>query len=178
MKMTRRSALLAGVSAAVLSPGLAAAAPFPLDPGNDEASRKLLVRMLKVMFPHKTFPDGPYDRTATAIFNAAGKTPAGKIDFGTGLGKLQASGFADLDDAAALAHLKGIETSGFFQLVRSTAISTLYDDAEVWTVLGYEGPSFDKGGYINRGFNDLDWLPDPRVEEYDEGQALKAGANQ
>jgi hypothetical protein len=27
-------------------------------------------------------------------------------------------------------------------------------------MLGYEGPSFDKGGYLERGFNDLDWLPD------------------
>ena len=35
-------------------------------------------------------------------------------------------------------------------------------------VLGYEGASFDKGGYINRGFNDLDWLPEPRIEEHPE----------
>jgi len=31
--------------------------------------------------------------------------------------------------------------------------------------LGYEGPSFDKGGYINRGFDDLDWLPAALIEE-------------
>ena len=43
----------------------------------------------------------------------------------------------------------------------------LYDDPEVWAALGCEGSSFDKGGYINRGFNDLDWLPEPRIEEYD-----------
>jgi hypothetical protein len=36
-------------------------------------------------------------------------------------------------------------------------------------LLGYEGPSFDKGGYLNRGFNDLDWLPDPRITELDRG---------
>ena len=43
---------------------------------------------------------------------------------------------------------------------------TLYNDKEVWDVLGYEGASFDKGGYVNRGFNDLDWLPEPRIEEH------------
>jgi hypothetical protein len=37
----------------------------------------------------------------------------------------------------------------------------------VWDLLGYEGPSFDKGGYLHRGFNDLDWLPEPRITEYD-----------
>lgn len=176
--MTRRSAMLAGVSAAVFATDGALAATFPLDPGSDEGSRKLLVRMLRVMFPHKSFPDGPYDRTATAIFTAAGKTAAGKVNLASALNDLLTGGFDKLDDAAALAHLKSIEATEFFQLIRSTAISTLYDDPEVWTVLGYEGPSFDKGGYINRGFNDLDWLPDPRVEEYDEAQAIKAGAKQ
>jgi hypothetical protein len=30
----------------------------------------------------------------------------------------------------------------------------------VWKVLGYEGPSAELGGYINRGFSDIDWLQD------------------
>ena len=55
----------------------------------------------------------------------------------------------------------------FFRRIRSTAVVALYDQAEVWELLGYEGSSFDKGGYLHRGFDDLDWLPDPRVEEYD-----------
>jgi hypothetical protein len=40
-------------------------------------------------------------------------------------------------------------------------ITSLYDDREVWSLLGYEGPSFAQGGYLKRGFDDLDWLPDP-----------------
>ena len=48
---------------------------------------------------------------------------------------------------------------------------TLYSDPEVWELLGYEGPSFDKGGYIDRGFDDLDWLPDPRIEHLEEAAA-------
>jgi hypothetical protein len=28
----------------------------------------------------------------------------------------------------------------------------------VWAKFGYEGPSADKGGYISRGFDDIDWL--------------------
>ena len=51
--------------------------------------------------------------------------------------------------------------------MHSTTVVALYDDHEVWELLGYEGPSFDKGGYLHRGFDDLDWLPDPRIEEYD-----------
>ena len=33
--------------------------------------------------------------------------------------------------------------------------------------LGYEGSSFEQGGYLHRGFNDLDWLPEPRVTLYE-----------
>ena len=44
---------------------------------------------------------------------------------------------------------------------------SLYNDSEVWDLLGWEGESFSKGGYLTRGFDDLDWLPTPRVEEYD-----------
>jgi hypothetical protein len=31
----------------------------------------------------------------------------------------------------------------------------------VWRHFGYEGASAQHGGYINRGFDDLNWLPDP-----------------
>ena len=51
--------------------------------------------------------------------------------------------------------------SDFFELVRSTAVIEVYSDQRTWQLVGYEGPAFDKGGYINRGLNDLDWLPDP-----------------
>ena len=57
--------------------------------------------------------------------------------------------------------LAGLEHTEFFELVRSTALVAVYNDARTWQLVGYEGPSFDKGGYIDRGFDDLDWLPDP-----------------
>ena len=52
----------------------------------------------------------------------------------------------------------------FFGFIRRTTVLHLYDDHEVWEALGYEGESFSKGGYLHRGFDDLDWLPDPPIE--------------
>ena len=75
--------------------------------------------------------------------------------------------FADADDATALALLRDIEGAEFFRFVRGVTVVTLYNDHEVWDLLGYEGSSYEKGGYVDRGFDDLDWLPTPRVEEYD-----------
>ena len=45
--------------------------------------------------------------------------------------------------------------------MHATTVVALYDDHEVWDLLGYEGSSFEKGGYLHRGFDDLDWLPRP-----------------
>lgn len=71
--------------------------------------------------------------------------------------------FVELSADEQLAALKEIEGSEFFDLVRSTAVVEVYSDRRTWELVGYEGPSFEKGGYIDRGFNDLDWLPDPEV---------------
>ena len=54
--------------------------------------------------------------------------------------------------------LRKIETTPFFQTVRSGLVVSLYNQPEVWPIFGYEGESYSKGGYIERGFNDIDWL--------------------
>ncbi len=44
--------------------------------------------------------------------------------------------------------LKRIEATPFFGYVRRFTTVALYDDPETWAALGYEGSSFDKGGYL------------------------------
>ncbi len=132
--------------------------------GLTAARTATLVRLIRVAYPHPTFPDGPYERTARAVRDA----DSGDL-IPAGLAALDATAggdFAALDDDAATAAVERIADSAFFKLIHSTTVVALYDDHEVWELLGYEGASFDKGGYLHRGFDDLDWLPDPRVEEY------------
>lgn len=166
MNVSRRVMLLGTASAALvgsaIAPGSARAA---IKVGSDPEGSALVLRMLRVMYPHKQFTDGPYERTRDAVLAAANKTPGQALMFSSGLAEMKAAGFGTLDDAAALEYLKGIEGTAFFGLVRGTAVVSLYDDHEVWKILGYEGASFDQGGYIDRGFNDLDWLPEPRITE-------------
>ena len=126
---------------------------------------RTLTVMIRRMFPHDGFPDGPYERSAAAIRAAAEQDPRARAQLQQGLAQLAAERFEALDAAAALARLKAISGSSFFQFVRTNVVTTLYDDREVWKLLGYETDSFAKGGWIDRGFDDLDWLPDPRVEE-------------
>ena len=127
-----------------------------------------LTRMVRAMFPHKSFPDGPYERCAQAILAAAGDDVRFRTQLEQGLRDLDAAGgapFAQLGDEQRLALLRDISGTEFFEGVRSRVITSLYDDKEVWSLLGYEGSSFEHGGYRDRGFGDLDWLPEPRIEE-------------
>ena len=52
----------------------------------------------------------------------------------------------------------------FFQAVRGKQVVSLYNQPEVWAEFGYEGPSYEIGGYLYNGFDDIDWLPDPPAE--------------
>jgi hypothetical protein len=132
-------------------------------------ARNALVRLLRVAYPHPRFPDGPYERTADEVISQVEASLWHRLALTRGLESLDdAAGgdFAGLDDKAALSLLRGIEDAEFFAFIRGVAVVSLYDDHETWELLGYEGASYEQGGYLDRGFNDLDWLPSPRIEEY------------
>ena len=74
----------------------------------------------------------------------------------------QAAGFADYlsvgweSDRVKL--LTAMEETGFFQTIRGGLVTGLYNQKAVWPIFGYEGESFSQGGYIDRGFDDINWL--------------------
>jgi hypothetical protein len=134
----------------------------------DATAVRALAQMVRAMFPHPAFPDGPYERCAQAILAAAGEDLRFRTQLDQGLRDLDAIGgepFGALSAERQLELLRGISATEFFEGVRSRVITTLYDDREVWQLLGYEGPSYDQGGYAERGFADLDWLPDAKIGE-------------
>jgi hypothetical protein len=135
-------------------------------PGLSQRQAALLLRMLRVAYPHPDFPDAPYERTAKAVQEAS-LTDAVLTDGLDDLDNRAGGDFLALDDQAATRVLEQIDTGDFSRRVHATTVVALYDDHEVWELLGYEGPSYDRGGYLHRGFDDLDWLPRPRITEYD-----------
>jgi hypothetical protein len=128
----------------------------------DAATGKALIRMTRDLYPHDQFDDAYYAKVVEALDQSAAKDDA--------LAKLLTDGVAALDkandgsylkatDARRLATLVGMQTDPFFQKVRGTVVTTLYNDPKVWEKLGYEGASAEQGGYLSRGFDDIDWLP-------------------
>ena len=130
-------------------------------------ARAILKRIIKTAFPHPGFPDEAYERMTSRIVTEADASTWFRVVLTQGLIALGAESeepFLDLSDERALAVLRRVADLEFFGFIRRTTVLNLYDDPQVWEALGYEGPSFEKGGYINRGFDDLDWLPTPRIE--------------
>lgn len=118
----------------------------------------------RTIYPHDALPDDVYARVGEKLAVMAREDPGIARTIEDGVSALNGGRpFADLSADGQLEALTRIEGSDFFELVRSTAVVEVYSDQRTWQLVGYEGPSFDKGGYIDRGFNDLDWLPDPEA---------------
>ncbi|BAU31064.1 hypothetical protein [Microcella alkaliphila] len=129
-----------------------------------------LARVIRAIFPHDNLADGPYLRSAQAILVAVTSSPHQQGVVEEGLRSLQSLAGGELGKVGvdALSDiLQRLQHTEFFRTLLTSSVVTLYSDADTWELLGYEGPSFDKGGYLNRGFADLDWLPEPRITEYD-----------
>lgn len=131
-----------------------------------------LVRMSRDIYPHDQIPDLHYVRACKPFDKAAGDKAAGggaeaRDLFEQGVVRLDADAhdrhrLAYLDvpeEADRVALLHGIEATPFFNKVRSGLVVSLYNQPEIWHRFGYEGSSAEYGGYIARGFNDIDWLP-------------------
>lgn len=123
-----------------------------------------LLQMGKVLYPHKGLPDAVYALLAKDLDGAASKDPKTAHMLGEGaaaLDKAAGGSFVAASDAKKLEAVKSLQGTPFFNTVRGQCITSLYDNDMAFAHFGYPGPSWDKGGYINRGFNDLKWLPDP-----------------
>jgi hypothetical protein len=119
----------------------------------------------RTMYPHDALPDAVYERVGDKLAEAAREDSGAAQTIEEGVSALNGGApFAELPADEQLEAITGIEGSDFFELVRSTAIVEVYSDQRTWQAFGYEGPSFEKGGYVDRGFDDLDWLPDPEGE--------------
>jgi hypothetical protein len=130
-----------------------------------EEARETALRAARTMFTHEKLPDEAYAEVIDQLEVEATDNDAVASSIEQGIAQLDdPEPFVGLDADAALEALKRNEGSEFFTLLKATSVVELYDSPLVWQAFGYEGPSAHLGGYVNRGFDDLDWLPDPPIE--------------
>jgi hypothetical protein len=122
------------------------------------SARVTTLRATRVMFPHDDLPDEAYEKVVRAIE----ADPEAVATIETHVGVLDAGQpFAQMDAERQHQVLESNQDTPIFKLLHATAVVELYDNPLVWKAFGYEGPSVHLGGYVNRGFDDLDWLPEP-----------------
>ena len=130
----------------------------------NEHESKTLLSMTREMFPHDKVEDKFYAVVVTALdADASGNTDTAKqLKAGVAnLDKLAQGDWQALSADKRGAVLKQIENTAFFNSVKSKCVTGIYNNKDLWDHFGYEGSSTEHGGYINRGFDDLDWLPNP-----------------
>lgn len=122
-----------------------------------------LIQLARDIYPHDQLADRYYAIAVKGHDETAGKDAKHKSLIEDGIADLDkragAGGYIGLgweDDRVAI--LRDIEDSPFFQTVRGGLVVSLYNQKEIWPIFGYEGESFSKGGYIERGFDDIEWL--------------------
>ncbi len=131
------------------------------------ATMKTLVKVARDIYPHDMLVDSYYITAVKPWDAKAAKDAAVKTMIEGGIARLDQDArdqhklpYADVAwEADRVKLLQGIEQTEFFQKIRGDLIVSLYNQKEVWPKFGYEGSSAEHGGYIKRGFADIDWLP-------------------
>ncbi|MEO9572964.1 MAG: Twin-arginine translocation pathway signal [Roseobacter sp.] len=120
-----------------------------------------LVQMARDIYPHDQVDDEYY---VIAVKGYDSEESADAVE--DGIAKLNAAAQAAGHDNYLAAGwerdrvdiLRGMEDDAFFQKIRGGLVTGLYNQKAVWPIFGYEGASFEFGGYIDRGFDDINWL--------------------
>lgn len=132
----------------------------------DERSARVLLGVTRQIFPHPKLDDAVYAFVVRDLDGAAADA-AVKLLLTDGIKQLDNAAHGDwlgLADAARLAEVTKLAGKPFFEKIRSTAVVSLYNNELAFAHFGYQGDSFSKGGYLERGFNDLTWLPAPPAD--------------
>lgn len=128
----------------------------------DSSTKEAMVRMARLLFPHNAIGDDVY---AEVVLDQALASTAADASLAETLRQAeialdgQGTTFVERDEASQLAALRAVERSPFFNAIHVTVRSRFYNHPAVWEHLGYAGPSYAQGGYLNRGAGEVgDWL--------------------
>ena len=130
------------------------------------ATGKTLVRMARDIYPHDKLADKFYIEAVAPYDAAAAEDPAVHTLLTGGVQNLNQRArqrygvpYAEVKtENERVALLKDIEATPFFKKIQGDLVTGLYNNKKLWPLFGYEGSSWEQGGYLHRGFDDIDWL--------------------
>lgn len=132
-----------------------------------DGEARTLLAMARTLFPHDFLADSFYGKVVTSVDEKAAASDDTKTQVTEGAARLDRlarknfdnRSFVELDEKARTRILKTIEKSPFFSTMYGETLGGLYGNPDIWKIFGFEGSSVEHGGYLERGFDDISWLP-------------------
>jgi len=122
-----------------------------------------LMRIARYLYPHDALSDQIYRDVLAPLESVLANDSSLADSMDAGRESLDAAAGGDwlgADTKVQIAALRSIENTEFFQTVREAVRTELYFHPAVWELIGFQGSSVEYGGYIDRGFDQIDWLPE------------------
>jgi len=122
-----------------------------------------LTRFGRLVFPHEGLADEVYAQIMDKVLATLDTIPASAgalTEAEAALNAQQDSSWFDLDQPAQIKAIENIQGEAFFAVIVGTLRGAFYYDPAVWAHIDYPGSSKEHGGYLHRGFDDIDWLPE------------------
>ena len=159
MTTTRREFLQLTVNLALVSLGGHSVA----DDTRGRHGGKVLPDVVYQLFPHERLSGDVYEQVTEQLSERISQSAELAAMMGAAMEVLAGNTpetWPALTEREKVEALGKIQHTPFFQFVLNEALSGVYRHPLTWELLGYEGSSLEFGGYIDRGFNDIDWLPE------------------
>ncbi len=166
--LTRRNFMQLAVRQVMCASAVLAFTPSLVEASalSSEDTHTVLTALARDLFPHDEFPKDVYASVAESIVQAISTSPKIEKLVMEGMERVSALTEEKLwrnmstDDRVEI--LEKLQTDPLFNYVRTQAIDVIYNNPEVWKLIGYGGSSIEHGGYLHRGFDDISWLPQVR----------------
>jgi hypothetical protein len=133
----------------------------------DAHDARVLLKMARQLYPHDALGDIYYAQAVEGLDAKSAADPELQALLKSGVAELDGAmgvPFLQLSDGYQVEALEQLESGVFFQTVRGHTVVALYDNPLVWPHFGYQGSSFEYGGYLLRGFQDAGWTGDPPAD--------------
>jgi hypothetical protein len=131
--------------------------------GSPESSgHGTMAKLARLLFPHDEIPDSVYAGVIGYVFTTFANDPANAKLIKEAELALDGSGntpWFDRNEDEQITAITAMQDAAFFAAILATIRGAFYYNPAVWKYLNYPGSSKQYGGYKNRGFDDISWLP-------------------
>ena len=121
-----------------------------------------LTRMARLLYPHDGIANDVYADVIDDVLSAAADDSSMMEILGNAVTALNAAQNGNWFEIGADDQIKSmmvVENEAFFAAIQGAVMARFYNHPKVWEHIGYPGSSVEYGGYVDRGFDDIDWLP-------------------